>query len=68
MGCDRHDGVLRQRLATRREMEQGFVWPTRELVGIVLACVGTMLIRLSVRVPWLGIVVALFALLWCCLA
>lgn len=49
-------------------MEQGFVWPTRELVGIVLACVGTMLIRLSVRVPWLGIVVALFALLWCCLA
>ena len=60
MSDDVDDARFQRNLAAsreefRREMEKDFIWPTRILFGIVIACVGTILIGLSVTVPWLGI-------------
>ena len=59
---DRHD-VKRDRDARRHEMDKHAIWPARILFGIMLACVATMLIGLSLVVPWLGLPLTILAVI-----
>lgn len=57
-----------ERQRRRHQMDKDDRFLARILFGIVIACVGTILIGLSVTVPWLGIPVTILTLLWFWLA